>query len=240
MCTLSRAWTPTGYVLFFNRDERKTRLPALPPARHDSGGTAYLAPIDADSGGTWIAVNEHGLTAAILNHYECAYTPDPATRRSRGLLLVELAGAHSVDGIFEQLKTQPLTIYPPFYLAVQGAEKPLAFARWDGCELTVTENAELPLTTSSFEPEAVVTSRQARYRELVSEEPTPEQLEAFQRSRHPRGDAHSVCMLREDAETVSLTTIEVSRAAVTLCYRAKVPGTFEFDAAETLTLPRKP
>ena len=60
MCTLSWLTTEAGYSVFCNRDERKTRPVAVPPAILRTGGVAYIAPIDPEGGGSWIAVNEQG------------------------------------------------------------------------------------------------------------------------------------------------------------------------------------
>jgi hypothetical protein len=38
--------------LIFNRDEKRTRGSALPPAWHEAGNRAALFPRDADAGGT--------------------------------------------------------------------------------------------------------------------------------------------------------------------------------------------
>src|SRR5262245_8061057 len=65
------SWTPTreGYALRFNRDERRTRGPGLPPGMMEGDGVRFLAPTDADAGGTWIGVNQFGLTVGLLNRY---------------------------------------------------------------------------------------------------------------------------------------------------------------------------
>ncbi|HRC86033.1 MAG TPA: NRDE family protein, partial [Thermoanaerobaculia bacterium] len=70
MCTVSWFWTAEGYQLFGNRDESRSRRQALPPRRAEQDGVAYLAPVDADAGGTWIAANELGVTLTLLNFYQ--------------------------------------------------------------------------------------------------------------------------------------------------------------------------
>ena len=58
-----------GYEVFCNRDELHSRKPALPPVLVMRNGVRYLAPIDAAGGGSWIGVNEFGLTLCLVNHY---------------------------------------------------------------------------------------------------------------------------------------------------------------------------
>ncbi|MBI4909752.1 MAG: hypothetical protein HY820_39405, partial [Acidobacteria bacterium] len=56
-----------GYQVLCNRDEKKTRRKALPPVVNTRQGVRYIAPADGDHGGTWIAVNDRGLTLCLLN-----------------------------------------------------------------------------------------------------------------------------------------------------------------------------
>ena len=57
------------YHLFFNCDELRTRGPALPPRMHEARGLRFLAPIDTDAGGSWLGVNELGLSIGLVNYY---------------------------------------------------------------------------------------------------------------------------------------------------------------------------
>ena len=67
MCTVSWTREPDGYHLLANRDEKRTRAIAQPPRVRRHFGVRYLAPTDTDHGGTWIAVNEYGIAACLLN-----------------------------------------------------------------------------------------------------------------------------------------------------------------------------
>ena len=53
-----------------NRDERRTRAPALPPAAVAPSGVPALIPIDGDAGGSWISVNCLGHALALLNRWD--------------------------------------------------------------------------------------------------------------------------------------------------------------------------
>ncbi len=71
MCTLTLL-PPSGSCVtrvVVNRDELVTRAEALPPARggHPFGGRRALLPIDPESGGTWVGVNDAGVVLALLN-----------------------------------------------------------------------------------------------------------------------------------------------------------------------------
>ena len=69
MCTVTWVHSQAGYELFFNRDERTGRGPESPACEAETNGVRWLAPRDSDAGGTWLAVNEHGLTLGLLNGY---------------------------------------------------------------------------------------------------------------------------------------------------------------------------
>ena len=88
MCTVSWLYHPGGYQLFCNRDEKHHRLPALPPLSCVHRGMQYVAPVDGDAGGTWLAVNEAGLTLCLLNGNTPAppeqNEPPPVTSKAVG------------------------------------------------------------------------------------------------------------------------------------------------------------
>lgn len=79
-------------VIAANRDELYAR-PTRPPERLAPG---IAGGVDAQSGGTWLAVNANGRFAAVTNQ-RALDTPPPGLR-SRGLAVKELAAAIDQDG----------------------------------------------------------------------------------------------------------------------------------------------
>ena len=62
MCTLTWGRDEAGGLeVFFNRDERKTRPVAEPPALDELNGVRFLSPRDPKGGGAWMIANELGL-----------------------------------------------------------------------------------------------------------------------------------------------------------------------------------
>lgn len=110
MRTVSWLHDGKGYQLLCNRDGKKTRLPARGPRIESLDGVQFVAPRDGDSGGTWIAANEFGLTVCLLNR------PGPDRPRSRGLVVSDLAGATSLNdadvrlGALALHRTCPFTV----------------------------------------------------------------------------------------------------------------------------------
>src|SRR5688500_4739752 len=99
-----------------NRDERRTRGPALSPGPVDAGGVPALLPVDGDAGGTWISVTDRGHTLALLNRWEESPHDAGTPLVSRGLLVRDLAGLPDPDRIGIALAGLPLARYRPFTL----------------------------------------------------------------------------------------------------------------------------
>lgn len=87
-------------IIAANRDERLDR-PAVPMAALREREPRILGGRDMLAGGTWLAVNEHGVVAGLTNQ-PSAFGRDP-TKRSRGELPVAFAAlrsaAEAVDAI---------------------------------------------------------------------------------------------------------------------------------------------
>ena len=223
MCTITWKDDEVGYSVYCSRDERKTRQRAFPPRVHDGQGVTYIAPVDRDGGGTWISVNEAGVTLALLNFYPQACPAVPSDRRSRGLLLTDLAGVTRWAELTWRLSREPLSRYEPFRLAVFIPNASPMLCTWNGHEHVTASLSEddLPLTTSSFEDKAVAWYRRetfARYK-AYSGQTDDSMLVAFHQSREPAKPAFSVCMERPDASTVSFTRVEVVALDIRMTYQ---------------------
>jgi hypothetical protein len=237
MCTVSRLLTPRGYELFCNRDERRTRTAALPPSVRETRGVRFVAPTDGDHGGSWIGVNEAGLTLCLLNHYEAAPFPtrDVATGdvklavdyRSRGLLLTDLMDCLNVSHARARLSGADLSSYRPFTLAVLSAREPALLVHWANNERTFDSagEASMPLTSSSYRGAEITDARRALFRRMVDEAGavTPALLEEFHESHEPARGPFSVCMHREDAATVSFSHVRVGDGAAEFTYQPLSP-----------------
>jgi len=223
MCTVSWLPAPDGYTLCFNRDERLTRSPALPPAVRDAAGTPFLAPLDGDHGGTWLAVNVHGLTLGLLNRYQPAPVLAPQPHRSRGLLVLDLIGATDLEQAVGRLAGLSLAETAPFTLVLAQPDAPARLVEWDGARLAHASHAAAGLvrTSSSVtEPEVAA----ARIRTFAAAgPPTAERLTELHRSHLPERGRRSICMHREDAETRSFSRVTVTGKQVELLHVADAP-----------------
>lgn len=221
MCTASWLIHPDGFELFFNRDESRRRGPAAAPERLELGGVRLLAPRDADAGGTWLGVNEHGLALGLLNGRDIG--PVPAAPRSRGLLVRELLSARDGEELRARLEAQALERHRAFLLTLlEPGREPCLFA-WDGARLEAGP-ARAPLCSSSLDPGQARRERERLYGRLVGPgAPGREALERFHASHEPARGPWSPCMHREDARTVSASQVRVDRRTVALRYAGGPP-----------------
>lgn len=223
MCTVSWLSRPDGYTLCFNRDERFTRAPALPPALRSAGEMPYLAPLDGDHGGSWLAANGAGLTVGLLNRYTAAPPRPLAHPRSRGLLVLDLIGAETAADALARLDRLSLAETAPFTLLLVEPAHPVRVLDWDGERLETANHAigGLIRTSSSVtEPEVA----RARITTFAEAGPlTVERLTELHRSHLPERGKRSICMHRDDAETRSFSRVTVTPESVTLLHLPDAP-----------------
>ena len=240
MCTLSWLGEPDGYALYFNRDERLTRAPALPPARADLNGVAYLAPTDGDFGGTWIGVNEHGVTIALLNRYAETPTEPGPGRVSRGLLVRSLLDARTAGRAIDRLAPGTLGRYQPFTLAAVDPGREVLITGWTGTLLlrALVERPGMIRTSSGRDQAEAERIRGATWHDMLGPDSvTRELLDRFHRSHDPERGPFSVCMHRPEAATRGYTVISVDPHRVELTHVEGAPC--EGGPVTTLSLPRR-
>jgi hypothetical protein len=225
MCTVTWRRGRSGYDLWFNRDELHSRTPELPPEITGHEGLRYIAPRDGKHGGTWLLVNETGLTVCLLNDYGAAWRPASGSPRfSRGHIVSACASAASHRDVMEVLQRQPLAMTPAFQLlALSVTEGPLHL-HWQGATLVRRAAAQTapPLSSSSFATEEVVAARLARFcRHVVRPETAPAADYLNYHIQHdPIAGAHSVLMHRPDAATRSIIHVAVDGRKVSLGYQS--------------------
>ncbi len=236
MCTLSWSITGDARTLCFNRDERRSRAEALPPATQTRGGRRILAPVDPDGGGTWLGVNECGLVVALLNFYPKAQA-ERAGERSRGLLVMDaLAECRGAGEVGAWLRSADLKVYRGFICFAMGrADEPMA-RRWDGDGLEALDLSDGMLSTSSVRDEACRRYRSARLAGAAS----PDALRAAHLHVCPDDPALGPLVVREDARTHSVSEIRLERGAARFTYSPVDPQTPRLIASFESTLPLIP
>lgn len=230
MCTVS--WTLDrvgGYQLFFNRDEQRSRPRAKPPQLFERDGRRVVAPIDEKSGGSWIAVNDLGVCAFLLNNYEAMERTGGAQApfKSRGEIPILLCSQNGFDQSFDTMKRLEPHRFPPFFAGLIGPEEECRIFCWDGLSLQ-ERSLDLPfLTTSSFQSTAVQSYRRNRFLEFCGADgalPSPASLSEFHRDLANKKRAFNPLMSRSDAETHCISSISVEHRAIIFEYQEIDPA----------------
>ncbi len=122
MCTvvlLRRPGHDWPLILGANRDELTSR-PWLPPARHWPDRAHVIAGQDELAGGTWMAVNDDGVCASILNRQHSLGPEDG--KRSRGELPLEAVDHAEAREAADALSRLEPGSYRSFNLVIADAQ----------------------------------------------------------------------------------------------------------------------
>lgn len=221
-----------GFRLGCNRDELRTRPPATHPRTHRIGQRDVLMPVDPQSCGTWIAVNDAGLVATLLNVNARDYRDaDHDAPRSRGLVVPALMHAADSGAALDALKQLRPADYSPFRLVIADNEH-TAEVVGDGESFDVRRHAlsDAPLmwTSSGLGDHLVEQPRRELFEKWFGDDPSKwaELQDAFHRHFWPDRPHLSVCMNRPDARTVSYSVVETDADRVRLRYYDEPPDAF--------------
>ena len=227
MCTVSWIHREDGYLLLFNRDELRTRKPASAPRIEQRNGVQFIAPLDGDHGGSWIAVNQFGLTLCLLNRFDDSPGGIIRDYKSRGLLLHELIDCSALKMVTERVDDAKCSRFRPFKLVALVTGQPAMVIEWTGSETITKSHAEnlMPITSSSLQEGNVVLERKGQFRKMVLERSRVDDdlLFQFHRGHLPERGPASVCMHRPDARTVSMSTVTVTQKVIEFVYHPNSP-----------------
>jgi hypothetical protein len=209
-----------------NRDERRARGVALPPALRRVGERVAAFPLDPVGGGTWVGVNDAGLTIALLNRT----TGRSATRhrQSRGAIVRALLAQPSLPAARDAALRLDTATFDPFALVlIQDAHYCAVIE--DGqtlrsCCLPLT--SPVLFTSSSLGDDVVDRPRRQLFERLVlgaTDVPLHGQAR-FHRHHWPSRPEISVRMTRREAATVSRTVVDVTRHGYSLLYHPLTDG----------------
>lgn len=241
MCTVTIIPLSAGVRLACNRDELRPRPAALPPVVRRYGEREAALPIDPVSNGTWIAVNDAGLVATLLN----VNLQQPRRRDvrlgSRGELVPRLMGCATLDEADAMGTAVDALAYPPFRLVVLD-ERALVDFYSDGttlrrCRSLVAQQPHL-FTSSGLGDALVEGPRRALFEQMfTSGVDWVTVQDAFHRHAWPDRRHLSVCMARAEARTVSHTVIELTPTGAVLTYYPDAPD--HAQPLAPLALPRR-
>lgn len=229
MCTVTFSPRKRGYALAMNRDEKLTRAIGLPPSKKMIHGHTIITPSEP-GGGTWIAVNDFGVTFALINWYSITdHVKNEVVSRGKVVNVLSEAGRPAlVAAILSQL---PLGRINPFrLLGIFPAANKISEWRWD-LEKLVRKNCQWKLQqwiSSGFDEPTAQRERGKIFRHALKQKSAGslDWLRRLHRSHSPQTGPFSICMHREDAATVSYTEVAVTPNKAVMHYHAGTPCKF--------------
>ena len=242
MCTVTIVRCRPGdeanpsYRLLCNRDELRTRPPADPPIITSVGPRKAIHPVDPVAGGTWIAVNDAGLTLTILNrnprHASSPKAADGFT--SRGRIIPTLLDCATIADLHDALPRLDAFRFTPYrFVATDGHEVLEVVDEAAGRGRSVQRSPldePMLFTSSGLGDHLVEPPRRALFEQWFAPVPTDDPQQHLLKTQHLfhhhfwLDRRHlSVCMSRPDAMTVSLTRVDVSPTRVSLRYHGSPP-----------------
>jgi hypothetical protein len=243
MCSVSFLPNSRGFYLGMNRDESLQRPAANPPERFTRVGRVALYPTEP-TGGSWVGVNDAGLTLALINWYAAPRSgvrpaADPKNgggaarlfggRRdarpalSRGIVVPSLLAATSVEEVRAAIAALPRQDMAPFRLLTFAPRERRVFEfRWDQHTLDEMPHAWEPrhwFSSGHDEPRAQHERGQvAREAWREARAGSLPWLRRLHGSHEPVRGPFCFCMHRKDAATVSYTEVVVTNRAATMRY----------------------
>jgi len=226
MCTVTFIPRRKGYRLGMNRDEQRSRVKGRPPEPVGRDGCVSLSPSEP-KGGTWIGLNDRGITLALINWYSVTHR---AGKRpvSRGEIIPAARAAGSPDEVVAALRSLPLRRVNPFRLiGVFPGLQLIVEWRWDLQRLVARRHpwtARQWISSGFDEPKAQrvrgATFRQARQQASFG---SLDWLRRLHRSHAPEPGPFSTCMHRSNAVTVSYTEVNVMGSRGAMVYHDGPP-----------------
>jgi hypothetical protein len=226
MCTVTFIARQRGYCLGMNRDEKLMRPIALPPRKTTVDGRTIISPSEP-GGGTWIAVNDHGATLALINWYSITARVGGKVV-SRGEVVNSCSAATSPDAADSALHQLPLNRINPFRLiGIYPATSEIVEWRWNLKKL-IRKNHRWKAQqwiSSGFDETTAQRVRGKTFQQAERQHSAGSRdwLRCLHRSHSPGAGPFSTCMHRADAATVSYTEVTVSSRQTTMRYHAGAP-----------------
>ncbi len=219
MCTVTFIPVKGKYFLTSNRDEKHIRSQALPPEIYVENGISVIYPKDADAGGSWIALNEKGIAAVLLNGAFEKHESNPPYRKSRGIIFLEIIYSTMPATYFRQID---LSGIEPFTMII--FDKDLYECRWTGTTIHCKElekDKSYIWSSATLYNKTVVKKREQWFETFFENSPNPTQEDILNFHRFTGdGDKQNDLNMNRDGvlSTVSITGISLHPDQFTIKY----------------------
>jgi uncharacterized protein with NRDE domain len=226
MCTVTYIPFSTGCFITSNRDEQPNRKAALPPAIYAMPQCHLLYPKDAAAGGSWIAVNDNGNAAVLLNGAFNPHIPSPPYIRSRGLVFLDIIVDAQPASFFTLISLQDIE---PFTLVLiqQGV---LYECRWDGinkhCKVLDASAPHIWSSATLYTPDTMQ-KRKTWFTQWLQRQAgyTAESILSFHQFAGD-GDCNNDVLMNRNGlmQTVSITSAQIGKQACKMNYADLLSG----------------
>ena len=243
MCTVTFIPGRGGYILGMNRDEKRSRAKGLPPRERRIRGQRVVHPSEP-GGGTWIGLNDSGVTLALINWYSVSRRVT-GKALSRGDIIPAISTAESPGLVDVALSSLPIRHTNPFRLiGIFPTSRTIVEWRWDLTKLERQEHRwqNQQWISSGFNEPIAQTIRSCTFERFQAQASsgTARWLKRLHSSHSPESGPFSTCMHRNDAATVSFTQIFVSPGKAMLQHVCGAPCETLKTTSHFLTLQRRP
>ena len=234
MCTLSIYQARRRCVVTMNRDEARSRNEPGVLRDGRAGDIRFSYPLDGQSGGSWIGVNDRGIVLCLLNRYHAARAA-ARTPRSRGIIIPRALARGAFDAVDASLQELDGRPFNPFDVFLAGGGRIKHFS-WDGGSYGIEDvkaGRWYLFTSSGFRAEEVIAYRRGVFRDWCSRvkekgaaalDPQ-EILRGFHLVQTTGMETHSVLMARENTHTKSVVQVDVQGRELSLKYYPRIlPG----------------
>ena len=167
MCTVSFYRDKSKVIVTSNRDEKSIRPLAIAPRQYRFNNQHLYFPKDPQAGGSWFIVKADGSAFVLLNGAEKKHIPQPPYKKSRGLILLEIADS---SHYLEQWNTMDLEQIENFTVIAYANNK-LAQLQWNGTTKThlyLDENKAHIWSSTTLYDEPTIEKRQQWYFDFLS------------------------------------------------------------------------
>jgi hypothetical protein len=218
MCTVSYLppFDGRGFILTSNRDERMHRN-TIEPRLYNFGELQLCYPKDVMAGGSWIAANNEGRLACLLNGGFTPHKKMPVHTHSRGRVLIDLVASQQDPMVFlcyyDLSRTEPFTVIT--IDQSKGGISEFTEFIWDGSGKYLKNlDSAKPYFWSSVTlySESDRMLRREWFNKFVQENGTnitPEKVYSFHTSKHSTDESINLLMERnEELKTVSITQVK--------------------------------
>lgn len=215
MCTVTIWRDDDHFTVTMNRDDAQSRAESPPTVQRGAKGD-FVSPHDVEAGGSWIAANDVGLIACLLNRYD----PAPKGRTSRGDIVLRAMDLPNAQAAALAL-SPALGDYSPFTCLLLDREH-IVRVDWNGAHVARETLASKPLemlTSSSWQEAEVRAKRSDVISRLTStRHHLGDSIDAFHCHTEVDGDVWTPMMQRPHSHTKSITRVCVSLETTKMSY----------------------